>query len=87
MQIAVWDTYVTRKDGSVMHFDIMVPASMSDEDTVYGYGRSYLRTKGEEGQPLAAEECRFCHVETAKPQWQADIERQGYYIYEMQNCS
>lgn len=69
-----------------MHFDIMVPASMSDEETVYGYGRTYLRTKGEDGQPLAAEECRFCHVEAAKPHWQADIEQQGYYIYEMQNC-
>jgi len=25
MKVAVWDTYVTKKDGSVMHFDIIVP--------------------------------------------------------------
>ena len=24
MKIAVWDTHVTRKDGKVMHFDILV---------------------------------------------------------------
>lgn len=86
MEIAVWDTYVTRKNGTVMHFDIMVPASITNEETVYNYGREYLKTKGEEGQSLAASECRFCHVESVRPQWEEAIQRQGYYIYEMQNC-
>jgi hypothetical protein len=26
MEVAVWDTYVTKKDGSVMHFDIIAPS-------------------------------------------------------------
>lgn len=86
MQIAVWDTYVIRKDRSTMHFDIMVPAHVQDEEAVYGYGRVYLKTKGEEGQPLTTNECQFCHIETLNPQWEDDIKRQGYFIYEMENC-
>lgn len=86
MQVSVWDTYVEKKDGSTMHFDIIVPAQMNDETTVYGYGKIYLTTKGQEGQPLASEECRFCHVETVRPQWEASIQEKGYYIDEMENC-
>ena len=43
-QIAVWDTYVPRKDGRVMHFDILVPAELKDTATIFGYGRQYLRS-------------------------------------------
>ena len=28
MNVAVWDTYVTKKDGNVMHFDIIAPIEM-----------------------------------------------------------
>jgi hypothetical protein len=87
MKAAVWDTYVTKKDGSVMHFDIIVPSDVTDENTIYGYGKQYLKEKGEEGQPLTARECSFCHVEKARPQWEHDIKTKGYFVYEMENCS
>jgi hypothetical protein len=86
MKVAVWDTYVTKKDGSVMHFDIIVPESMKDTDIIIGYGRDYLITKGQNGQQLTSKECRFCHVERAKPEWEVSINKFGYYIYEMDNC-
>ncbi|RYD82581.1 MAG: DUF2024 family protein [Sphingobacteriales bacterium] len=38
MQVAVWDTYVTKKDGSVMHFDIIAPSTIKDEATIFAYG-------------------------------------------------
>lgn len=86
MQVAVWDTYVTKKDGTVMHFDIIVPADMKDENTIYTYGKEYLKTKGEEGQALTSEESKYCHTESVKPQWETDIHEKGYFILEMENC-
>ena len=62
MKVAVWDTYVTKKDGSIMHFDIIAPEEIKDTTVIYGYGREYLKTKGQEGQPLTSKECRFCHI-------------------------
>lgn len=86
MKVSVFDTYVTRKDGAVMHFDILVPETEKETEKIYDFGRQYLATKGQEGQPLSATECSFCHVEEATPEVTAAIARQGFYIIEMQNC-
>jgi hypothetical protein len=87
MQVAVWDTYVTKKSGEVMHFDIIAPREINDSGVIYQYGREYLKTKGQEGQPLTSEECRFCHVEEASPVIKDSIEAKGYYIAEMAGCN
>lgn len=87
MQVAVWDTYVTKKDGTIMHFDIIAPEGIEDAETIYAYGRAYLKTKGEEGQPLSSEECTFCHIESLQPKHEEEIKRNGYYIVEMENCN
>lgn len=86
MKVAVWDTYVTKTDGTIMHFDIIAPAEMKDTAVIYNYGKEYLKSKGQEGQPLSSKECRLCHFETVRPQWESDIKKNGYYIYEMENC-
>jgi Domain of unknown function (DUF2024) len=87
MQVAVWDTYVPKKDGTVMHFDIIAPSEIRDTTVIYEYGRAYLKTKGQEGQPLTAKECRFCHVRSLQAKWEADIKEKGYFILEMENCN
>ena len=87
MKVAVWDTYVKKKDGKVMHFDIIVPASVKDTAVIYHYGRDYLKSKGQEGQTLASKECRFCHTRDIQPAWKADIGKKGYYILELENCN
>jgi sorbitol-specific phosphotransferase system component IIA len=86
MKVAVWDTWVTRKDGSLMHFDIIAPEEIKDASVIHEYGKAYLKTKGEDGQHLTSKECRFCHVETVKPESENKIRSQGYYILEMENC-
>lgn len=86
MQVAVWDTYVTKKDGTVMHFDIIAPSEIKDTSIIYNYGKAYLKLQNQQGQPLTSKECRFCHIETVKPQWEAEIKKNGYFIYEMENC-
>ncbi len=86
MQVAVWDTYVTKKDGTIMHFDIIAPSEIKDTTVIYNYGKEYLKVKNQQGQPLTSKECRFCHIETVKPQWEAEIRQKGYFIIEMENC-
>lgn len=87
MKVAVWDTYVTKKDGSIMHFDIIALEGVRDTTVIYNYGKQYLKSKGQEGQPLSSKECRFCHVRDVQPQWAVEIKEKGYYILEMENCN
>jgi hypothetical protein len=86
MKVAVWDTYVNKKDGSVMHFDIIVPVEIQDSQVIFNFGRNYLKTKNQSGQPLTAQQCQFCHIETLRPEWEEEILERGYFIYEMENC-
>lgn len=86
MKVAVWDTYVSKKDGSVMHFDIIAPEEIKDPAIIYGYAGDYLKTKRQDGQPLTSKECSFCHIETVRPQWEEAILQKGYFIIEMENC-
>lgn len=87
MKVAVWDTYVIKKDGSIMHFDIIAPEKIMNPSIIYGYGREYLTSKGQHGQPLTSKECRYCHLETVLPDWEAALKTNGYYIYEIENCN
>lgn len=86
MKVAVWDTYVTRKDGSEMHFDILAPDNITDLETIYGFGKDYLATKNEQSSALTAKECNFCHIEHATPGIEKAISTKGYYIIEMEGC-
>lgn len=86
MKISVYDTYVRRSDGRVMHFDILVPDTEKDLGEIHGFGREYLKSKGQEAANLGTKECRFCHVEQATPEIVRSVEQRGYYIIEMENC-
>jgi Domain of unknown function (DUF2024) len=86
MKVAVWDTYVTKKDGTTMHFDIIAPDTLKDEKIIHTFGKDYLQYKKQDGQPLTARECRFCHIEVATAAMEAAIEKKGYFILEMENC-
>ena len=87
MRVAVWDTYVKRADGKVMHFDILAPSTITNANAIYNYGHQYLSTKPFETQDLTSEECRLCHMETAPEPIEETIRKKGYYIIEMENCS
>jgi len=85
MKASVFDTYVTKKDGSVMHFDVIVPVN-TPEEQVYAFGKEYLKTRGQEDQPLTAKECTFCHIEEATPSLIHSLESKGHFILEMHGC-
>jgi hypothetical protein len=87
MQIAVWDTYVKREDGLLMHFDILVPSHVLDEQVIFNFGRHYLNSKAYKTKNLTAKECQLCHLENASESVITDIEEKGYSIIEMENCN
>jgi hypothetical protein len=86
MNVAVWDTYVTRANGMVMNFDIIVPETVTDEEIIYGYGRAYLNSREIPDSPLTASQCSFCHIEKATLQMMQEINEKGYHILELRNC-
>ncbi|WP_125719997.1 DUF2024 family protein [Flavobacterium ustbae] len=86
MKVAVWDTYVTRKDGKIMHFDILVDENV-DAEKVYDYGKKYLKSVEQEGQDLSSKECRFCHIDKAPVEVENQIRANGFSIIEMENCN
>lgn len=83
MQVAVWDTYVKSKSGSVLHFDIIVPQDIQDASTPYQFGVQHLKSLDEPEHDLSINECRFCHIEEPTPEMLAAIRDKGYYILEM----
>tara|TARA_R110001599_G_scaffold161642_5_gene350323 strand:- start:41963 stop:42229 length:267 start_codon:yes stop_codon:yes gene_type:complete len=86
MKIAVWDTYVKRSDGIIMHFDILVDSTLQDAEKVFRYGQAYLDTKSFETEKLTSKECIFCHVERPTEALTTEIETNGFSIIEMENC-
>lgn len=51
-KVNVWDTYVTKKNGEIMHFDIIASVEINDSSIIYDYGKLYLKSKNQEGQTL-----------------------------------
>ncbi len=87
MKISVWDTYVKRADGMIMHFDILVPTTITDEKTIFDFGMHYLLSKPFQTNQLTANECRLCHIEQATDTMISSIKKDGYAIIEMENCN
>lgn len=85
MKVAVWDTYVKREDGLIMHFDILVPDTIKDETIIFKYGQEFLKSLPIKTGELTATECRFCHIEQATKEIVAAINTHGFYIIKMEN--
>lgn len=88
MKIAVFDTYVTRLNGQVMHFDVPVREADKQIEQVLRLGWRYLVAKGVPSDTLSAQECRFCHMESATAPVQQAVKpkRDGFAIIELNDC-
>ncbi|WP_299339500.1 DUF2024 family protein [uncultured Psychroserpens sp.] len=87
MNVAVWDTYVKREDGNIMHFDILVPDNITNEQIIFNFGKDYLKTRSFKTGQLTSNECRLCHIEQTTKEMISSIENKGYFIIEMENCN
>lgn len=87
MKVSVWDTYVKRENGLIMHFDILVNSDLTDETKIFNFGKNYLKSKSFKSGELTSKECVFCHIEKATEIMINEIEKNGYFIIEMENCN
>ncbi|MBA3284381.1 MAG: DUF2024 family protein [Nitrosopumilus sp.] len=85
MECAVYDTYVTKKDGRIMHFDVIVEANTPHEKAIE-YGKEFLRNVDQGEQKMTQEECQFCHIQAAPPMVEKSIMDNGHYIQKMEGC-
>lgn len=86
MKVSVWDTYVQRTDGKLMHFDILAPTEVTSNATIVDFGKQYLQTKSFGIQELTTQECRLCHIENATEEIISSINKSGFSIIEIENC-
>lgn len=85
MECAVYDTYVEKKDGGTMHFDVIVEKNTTHEKAIE-YGAKFLTSVGQTGQPITANECQFCHIQGAPPFVEKEIKEKGFFIQKMEGC-
>ena len=86
MKVSIWDTYVKRENDAIMHFDILVPVDLKNEETIIKYGTSFLKAKSFNTGELTSKECKFCHIEQATIAIINEIQNKGFSIIEMENC-
>jgi hypothetical protein len=87
MKAAVWDSYIKKDNGNVLHFDVVVSESRSNPEIVYKYAYEYLKSKGIDGADINVKNCQFCHIETLTDKMKSDIESRGFHIIEMDEIS
>lgn len=85
LKVAVWDTYVMKSNGHIMHFDIIVPENFRDQNEIYKYGEDFVKAKGQEQAAIDATRCQFCHIEEVSADISEAIANNGFYIQEMED--
>lgn len=83
MKASVWDSYIKKTNGNVLHFDVVVPDSSSETVMVYKYADEYLKSKGIDEAEINVKNCQFCHIESMTDKMRFDIESKGFHIIEM----
>lgn len=78
MKIHVYDTHVHTASGQYIHFDVLV--NNENIKQVDRYAKQHLASLGVEVDNIKQSRCNFCHSETANPEVQDNITRQGHSI-------
>jgi hypothetical protein len=85
MQINVFDTLVTHKDGRKMHFDVLLPKGSSQEKAKACVAH-WLDEINIQTDSIKLDKCTFCHYELATPEIDESIHSHGYAILQMEGC-
>ena len=83
MKVDVYDTYAKSNQGHIIHFDVLIPSG-TNADQALIYAQKWLVQIGENAKALDQSRCNFCHTEKANLDAQADIQKQGYHILQME---
>lgn len=85
MKVDIYDTYARALDGSVVHFDVVVPQG-TGQQRAFEFARQWLDQIGQTDVVLEQSRCNYCHSEIASEQMIDEIARSGLYIIEMEGC-
>lgn len=85
MKLDVFDTYVTQSNGDLMHFDVLLPQGSSKEQAEK-YALDWLQSIQIKTDSINLDKCRFCHSETATPEFEQSVATHGYAILQMEGC-
>lgn len=85
MQIDVYDTYAKAKNGSVIHFDVLLVKGAGQDEAVKFAGQ-FLEKIGENPDFLQQGICYFCHSEAASEEIEKSVIQSGHFILQMEGC-
>ncbi len=85
MIIDVYDTYSKLENGSIIHFDVLLPGG-STKETAIKFAREFLQEIGAPVEMLKQERCNFCHSQDAPGEIKSFIEKHGHFILQMEGC-
>jgi len=85
MKVDVFDTYAVGKSGDTLHFDIFV-RSGSSKEVALSYCHKFLNEIGENSEDFEGERCNFCHSEMVNDKIKKEVEKNGYFILQMEGC-
>ena len=84
MKTDVYDSYA--RDGErVLHFDVLVEHGTT-KDQAFDYGQKWLVEIGESPDTLKQSHCNFCHSESASDEVRKAIDKDGFFILQMEGC-
>jgi len=86
MEIEVYDTYATSEKGIKIHFDVMLPIGGND-GKASNYAKDFIKIIAESTDSVKLDSCKFCHTEEAKADVSEKVEKDGYCIVPIKNCS
>ena len=85
MKIDVYDSYATKQNGQIMHFDVLVESNTPASQAL-SFGQQWLGSLGEQAQALTQSRCNFCHSEIANPKVRDEIKQRGFFILQLEGC-
>jgi len=82
MEYYVFEAFVKALDGHSMHFDIIMEEK--DQEKAVTYGKEWLKSIGQEGATITANECKYCHTQSVPEPREKAIKETGYSIIKLE---
>lgn len=85
MQLEIYNTYARDSDGGLIHFDVLVPSG-TGQAIAREKATQWLNSVGQAAKLIRLDSCEFCHIEEATPEYDRQVNQQGYAILQMEGC-
>ena len=86
MKVAIWDIHAVKKNGGIIHFEIIVLADVKNFAVIYNYYREFFKSRKIRIN-LSSVEYSIHRREVAAKEIISVIKEKGYYIIEKEGCN